>query len=81
MNADRTLSPEVATAEREALQRQEAEARAEQRFDAVRDALAAAGRAGEVTASREFHEWMASRAETDAAWGRWAMAMDAATAE
>lgn len=81
MNADRTLSPEVAQAEREALERQEAEALAEQRFDEVREALVASGRSDEVTTSREFHDWMASRAATDTAWGRWAVAMDAATAE
>jgi hypothetical protein len=80
MTQERSLSPEVATAEREALARQDVEAQAEQRFDEVREALAASGRAHEATTSREFHEWMASRVRTDEAWGRWAVAMDAATA-
>jgi len=71
---------DAATAEREALRRQEAEAHAEQRFDAVHAALAADGRIDEATRSREFHEWMATRTETDVAWGRWAVAMDAENA-
>lgn len=80
MKQDRILSPEAASAEREALERQEAEDRAEERFDAVRASLAASGRAHEATTSPEFHEWMATRHRTDEAWGRWALAMDAAAA-
>ena len=78
---ERILSPEAAAAEREALERQEAEERAEERFDALREALAASGRAHEATTSPEFHAWMATRHRTDEAWGRWAVAMDAAAAE
>jgi hypothetical protein len=80
MTQERILSPEAAAAEREALERQQAEERAEERFDAVRAALAASGRAHEATTSREFHDWMATRHRTDEAWGRWALAMDAAAA-
>jgi hypothetical protein len=67
-----------ATAEVEALAIQEAEDRAEHRFDQVHASLEAAGRVQEATDSPEFHDWMSARARTDAAWGRWAMAMDAA---
>ena len=68
---------EVARAEREALGTEAAENQAERRFDEVHAELAAQGRADEATDSPEFREWMAARARTDAAWGRWAMAMDA----
>ena len=70
-------SPAVAAAESEALATQAAEDLAEQRFDAVRAELAARSRQDEATASPEFRAWMAARAQTDEAWGRWAMAVDA----
>ena len=70
-------STAVASAESEALATQAAEERAELRFDAVRAELATRGKAEEATGSPEFREWMAARARTDEAWGRWAMAVDA----
>ena len=70
-------STDVAAAESAALATQAVEERAEQRFDAVRAELAKQGKQDEATASPEFREWMAARSETDAAWGRWAMAVDA----
>lgn len=69
---------DVARAEREALALQEAEDRSAQRFEDVRLKLASANQADEATRSPEFRDWMAARARTDEAWGRWAMAMDAA---
>ena len=67
---------EPASAEIEALAIQAAEEKAEQRFDTVHAELEAAGRVHEATHSPEFRDWMAARASTDAAWGRWAMAVD-----
>lgn len=69
---------EVARAETEALALQDAEALSEQRFVDVRQRLVADNRSEEVTRCAEFRAWMAARAQTDEAWGRWAMAMDAA---
>lgn len=69
---------DVARAEKEALALQDAEERSAQRFVDVRERLVASNQGDEVTRSREFEEWMAARAKTDEAWGRWAMAMDAA---
>ena len=69
---------EVARAETEALALQDAEELSEQRFVDVRQRLVAGNRPDEVTRSPEFTEWMAARSRTDEAWGRWAMAMDAA---
>jgi hypothetical protein len=66
-----------AAAEAEALAIQEAEDRAEHAFDQVHASLEAAGCVEEATNSPEFHDWMSARARTDAAWGRWAMAVDA----
>jgi hypothetical protein len=68
----------VAHAEREALALQDAEDQSAERFVDVRQRLVAGNQADEVTRSSEFKEWMAARAKTDEAWGRWAMAMDAA---
>lgn len=68
----------VAQAERQALATETAEQQAQQRFEEVRATLAAHGRGHEATLSPEFRAWMAARASTDDAWGRWALAMDAA---
>ena len=68
---------DIARAETEALALQDAEDQSAQRFEDVRLRLAAGKSADEVTKSPEFHEWMAARARTDDAWGRWALAMDA----
>ncbi|GAB3758413.1 hypothetical protein GCM10028796_04040 [Ramlibacter monticola] len=70
-------SAAVASAESDALAIQALEDRAEQRFVALRAELATRGQAEEATRSPEFREWMAARVQTDEAWGRWAMAMDA----
>lgn len=45
---------------------------AEKCFDAVYDAAERTGTVAHVTATPEFSRWMAARAETDSAWGRWA---------
>lgn len=75
MDLDHTAA--VARAEHEALACQADEDGAQQRFQAARQQLLAQGRPDEATRSPEFHEWMATRARTDDAWGRWAMAKDA----
>jgi hypothetical protein len=67
----------VSAAEAAAQQKQAAEEIAQARFHAVRAEIEAAGRAADVTQTQEFREWMAARHESDAAWGAWAMAMDA----
>jgi hypothetical protein len=45
---------------------------AEQTFDTTYAAAEKSGSTARVTATPEFREWMAARAITDAAWGRWA---------
>jgi hypothetical protein len=50
---------------------------AEKNFDDTYDLAERDGRVAEVTRTPEFSLWMAARAETDAAWGRWAQFMDA----
>lgn len=67
----------IARAESEALALQAAEDVSAQRFEDVRLQLVAADAAEGVTRAPEFHDWMAARARTDEAWGRWALAMDA----
>lgn len=72
---------DIERAEIDALALQDDEERAAEKFEAVRLRLAAAGnQADAVTETAEFREWMAARARTDEAWGRWAMAKDAAQA-
>ena len=71
----------VAGAEAAAQDKQNAEERAHDRFHAVREQALADGRKQSVTETPEFHDWMAARHATDAAWGAWAMAMDAKPAE
>ncbi|HYF41200.1 MAG TPA: hypothetical protein VEA35_02015 [Ramlibacter sp.] len=68
---------QIETAEAAAVHTQEAEHAAERRFDAVHARAQAAGAAQQALASPEFHEWMAARRASDAAWGAWAVAMDA----
>jgi hypothetical protein len=77
MSQDSKLPIDVHAAETEALATQAAEDQAEQRFDAVHAELETAGRVEEATRSSAFREWMEARARTDAAWGRWALAVDA----
>lgn len=69
---------DIARAEIEALALQDAEERAAELFEATRLRLASSNRTDEVTGTTEFRDWMAARAQTDEAWGRWAMAKDAA---
>lgn len=63
---------DLALLERAALRTESMEHVAEKRFDDVYGAAERNGSVAEVTATPEFREWMAARAETDAAWGRWA---------
>ena len=56
---------------------QAAEEVAEQRFKALHSEAQAKGKGDEALGSDEFHSWMATRRATDAAWGEWAMLMDA----
>jgi hypothetical protein len=70
-------SAAVAAAEATAQQKQAAEEVAQERFRAARVEFEAAGRGEQVTGTPEFREWMAARHASDAAWGAWAMAMDA----
>ncbi len=72
--------PSIATAESQALTKEQAESVAEERFRAVRARLEEAGQSHTVTQTREFLQWMQARAETDDAWGRWAMAVDSVRA-
>lgn len=71
-------SPSVANAESDAVVKERAEAVAEERFRAMRTQLEHAGQPQAVTHTPEFRQWMQARAETDDAWGRWAVAVDQA---
>lgn len=68
---------ELAQAEAAALQLEAREREAEMRFDKVHAQASAGGGAEHGPQSPELAAWMAARAETDAAWGRWAQVMDA----
>jgi hypothetical protein len=66
---------ELALVERAALRIEAMEAVAEQRVDA---AFAEAEVSGcDPRKTLEFEQWLAARADTDAAWGRWAEVMHA----
>jgi hypothetical protein len=67
----------VAAAEAAAQDKQNAEEIAHSRFDAVRARARAEGKEHHSTDTEEFRQWIAARHATDAAWGAWAMAMDA----
>lgn len=71
---------QIAAAEARAEDKQAAEHAAESRFDAVHEAAKARGEAEQALQSEELRRWMASRHETDAAWGEWATVMDARAA-
>ena len=78
----RIWTEELAQVEAAALCAEALENEAENRFDIVRAELSARGEAEQqLLQSAEFSEWMAARAETDAAWGRWAQVMDASREE
>jgi hypothetical protein len=70
----------LATAEAAALEMETMELGAESRFDEVFAAAEQAGTTDTVTQTQEFADWMAARADTDAAWGRWAQVRDASVA-
>jgi hypothetical protein len=67
-----------AALESAAMQTESRERIAEERFDAAYARAEERGTVASVTTTAEFGEWMSARAETDAAWGRWAQAMDEA---
>lgn len=68
---------ELAQVEAAALQIEAQEREAEKRFDIVHAQALARGEADLTRETPEFTAWIAARAETDAAWGRWAQVMDA----
>lgn len=68
---------ELAQVEAAALRVEALEREAEKRFDTVRAEALARGEPEQLHQSPELSEWMAARAATDAAWGRWAQVMDA----
>jgi hypothetical protein len=70
-------STAVAAAEAAAERKQTAENEAHERFHAVRAEMEAAGHGVDPRETNELKEWLQSRRETDEAWGKWAMAMDA----
>ncbi|HUR89447.1 MAG TPA: hypothetical protein VMZ74_10205 [Ramlibacter sp.] len=71
------LEERIKAAEAGAESKQATEELAEERFRAVHAMAEARGNAKDALESKEFHSWMATRRETDAAWGEWAMLMDA----
>ncbi|WBY02802.1 hypothetical protein PE066_04490 [Ramlibacter tataouinensis] len=68
---------ELAMVEAAALRIESLEHAAERRFDEVHAAAVAQGSAEQALETSEFAAWMAARADTDAAWGRWSQVMDA----
>lgn len=66
----------LAMLESAALESESNERIAESSFDARYAAAENDGALAHVTTTPEFHEWMAARAQTDAAWGRWAQLVD-----
>lgn len=68
---------ELAMVEKAALQAESQEQAAERRFDEIHAAAEASGDAEAALQTSEFESWMAARAVTDAAWGRWSQVMDA----
>ena len=66
-----------AAAEAAAEQKQVAEELAHERFLKIRTTLETEGGSKSVMETMEFHCWMTARHESDAAWGAWAMSMDA----
>ncbi|HTH80678.1 MAG TPA: hypothetical protein VL593_17025 [Ramlibacter sp.] len=68
----RSPEQDLALLESAALQTESLEQIAEKIFDDSYDAAERNGCVATVTTTPEFQSWMAARAETDAAWGRWA---------
>ena len=68
---------ELAQVEAAALRIEALEHEAEKRLDTARAEAIARGGAEHMRESPELAAWIAARAETDAAWGRWAQLMDA----
>jgi hypothetical protein len=50
---------------------------AEQRFDEAFAKAESCGQPEGAVKTSEFSDWMAARADTDIAWGRWAQVMHA----
>ena len=73
----RFWTEELAQVEAAALRAEAREREAEMRFDTVHAEADARGAADKTLDTPEFAAWIAARAETDAAWGRWAQVMDA----
>jgi hypothetical protein len=67
---------ELAQVEAAALRIEAREREAEKRFDMAHAEAFARGDAEHSLKTPEFAAWIAARAETDAAWGRWAQVMD-----
>jgi len=68
---------ELAQVEAAALRVEALEHEAEKRLDIARAEALARGESDNMRETPELSEWMAARAATDAAWGRWAQVMDA----
>jgi hypothetical protein len=75
MQASQSSPADTAQVEKDALRAEAFEAEAKQRFDAARVELVRAG-GGDETQLPELRSWLAARVQTDAAWGRWALAVD-----
>ena len=68
----RSLQEDLALLESAALRIESVEHIAEKDFDDTYELAERGGSVAAVTTTPEFQRWMAARAETDAAWGRWA---------
>lgn len=77
INASSPASHQLALAEADALKAELQEQAAQEDFRSLKFLLHSQGREQEVELHPAFHRWMSARETTDAAWGRWALAMDA----
>jgi hypothetical protein len=68
---------ELGLAEAAALRIERLEGLAEQRFDEAFAKAESCGQPEGAVNTSEFSDWMAARADTDIAWGRWAQVMHA----
>jgi hypothetical protein len=71
------MSQELSSLESAALRTESLEQHAEKCFDDAYEIAERTGSMDSLKSTPEFARWMAARADTDAAWGRWAECMHA----
>jgi hypothetical protein len=76
MQAMKYWQQKLALMEEAALRCEAREIAAERTFDEVRARIEAAGATVGVTTTPELGSWLRAHAETDSAWGLWAVVME-----